>query len=86
MMARAAMQVEQTMNYLLHEDSAYKSIGEKARRFLQSWKSGGIKERLNVIDMNKDVEPNILKEQLEAFDKVGSCNFDEYLQEPWMFH
>ena len=34
MMARAAMKVEQTLSYLLHEDSTYKGIGEKARSFL----------------------------------------------------
>ena len=69
MVAKAAMQVEQTVSYLLHEDSTYKSIGEKARSFLQSWNSGGIMEDLN---MKEDVEPRILKEQLEAFDKVGN--------------
>ena len=70
-MARAAMKVEQTLSYLLHEDSTYKGIGEKARSFLRSWNSGGIKEDLSVIDVKEDVEPSILKEQLEAFNKVG---------------
>ena len=46
MMARAAMKVEQTLSYLLHEDSTYKGIGEVKNLEKKMMKKKKLRKRL----------------------------------------